>query len=68
MKKYYLIESKSDDYNACNMAVIYTEEEFIKNYVYYYTEIPKEHYDVLKEYLNDITEWEVDENYLYEYF
>ena len=57
--KYYLIESESDDYGACNMGVFYGKESSIKKYVYWYKEIPKEDYEILKKYINDINEFNV---------
>lgn len=61
MKKYYLISGKEDDYNAKNMAVIYEKESKVKEYVYWCKEIPKEDFEVLKKYLNDVNEM-IDEN------
>lgn len=73
--KYYLIESKSDDYGACNMGVIYEKETKIKKRVHYYKEIPKEDYEVLKKYLENVnhTDYQVFGyktlgEYLEEYF
>lgn len=55
--KYYLLVNKPDDYENCKMAVYYGKEKDIKGYIYFYKEIPKTHYAVLKKYvenLNDI--------------
>lgn len=65
--KYYLIMNKEDDYGGNNKVVIYAKEKDIKNKVYHYVEIPKEHYDVLKIYLGDFDEYYEREN-LEEYF
>lgn len=55
--KYYLIQNKEDDYGACLKMTIKAKLEDIKNIVYYYTEIPKEHYIILKDYLGDFDEY-----------
>lgn len=58
--KHYLITNKEDDYGNCKHAVYYGEEKDIKKHVYFYKEIPKTHYEVLKKYFEDINEmdWE----------
>ncbi len=56
-KKYFLITSKADDYGACNQIVIYENEKLFKKYVYYYEEIPKQDYEILKKYLGDFYEY-----------
>lgn len=68
MKKYYLISGKEDDYNAKKMAVIYEKESSIKDYVYWFKEIPKEDYEVLKKYLEEVNESVFLESYLEENF
>ena len=75
MKKYYLISSKEDDYSKCNLGVIYEKESSIKNYVYWYEEIPKEDYEVLKKHLENINDMPYEDlgyktlkDYLEEYF
>lgn len=65
--KYYLISSKSDDYGASNKMVIHTKESKIKRNVYHYVEIPKDHYEILKEYLGDFYDY-FEEESLEEYF
>lgn len=67
MEKYYLIENKSDDYGANNKMVIIAKEKDIKKKVYFYKEIPKEHYEILKTYLGDFDEY-FDREQLEEYF
>ena len=66
MKKYFLIASKSDDIGACNQIVIYEDEKVFKKYVYFYKEIPKQDYEILKKYLGDFYEY-YDKND-FEYF
>lgn len=73
--KYYLIQSKGDDYGRCNIGVFAGEESVIMNHVYWYKEISKEDYDVLKKHLEDITDTEYEDfgyntlgDYLEEYF
>ena len=66
MKKYFLIQSKRDDIGSCLSMVIYENEKKLKKYVYYYKEIPKEDYEILKKYLGDFYEY-FDENG-FEYF
>lgn len=58
MKKYFLIKSKPDDIGCCNQMVIYEDEKvFKKKYVYYYEEITKEDYEILKKYLGDFYDY-----------
>lgn len=65
--KYYLISNKSDDYGASLQIVIKAKLKDIKNVVYYYTEIPEEHYIILKQYLGDFDEY-YDREQLEDYF
>lgn len=75
MIKYFLISSKADDYGASLLGVFMGEESAIMNHVYWYREIPKTHYQVLKKYLDDINNTEYEDfgydtlgDYLEEYF
>lgn len=75
MKKYYLIRSKSNDYGACNKAVIYSEKKAVEENVYEYEAIPKADYEVLKKYIECVNDtdyedfgYETLEEYLEEYF
>ena len=52
--KYFIVKSKTNDYGICNIGVIYSNENEIKNYVYSYEEIPEEDYRVLKKYVEEI--------------
>ena len=52
--KYFIVKSKTNDYGICNIGVIYSKENEIKNYVYSYEEIPEEDYRVLKKYVEEI--------------
>lgn len=68
--KYYLLINKSDDYGNCKIAIYYGYEKNIKRYVYFYKEIPKTHYEILNEYVENINEIdfkEYDCNNLKEY-
>lgn len=53
---YYLIMNKADDYGNCKMVVYYGKEKDIKRYAYYYKQIPKTHYEVLKKYNDNLNE------------
>lgn len=75
MIKYFLISSKADDYGASLLGVFMGEESTIMNHVYWYREIPKTHYQVLKKYLDDVNDTEYEDfgydtlgDYLEEYF
>lgn len=58
--KYFIIASKTDDYGACNQICIKCNLKDIKSKVYFYKEIPKEHYDILKIYLGDYYDYYED--------
>ena len=73
--KYYLITSKSDDYGRYGISVFAGEESLIMDHVYWYKEIPKTHYQVLKKYVEDINDIYYEDfgydtlgDYLEEYF
>ena len=73
--KYYLIMTKEDDYGACRCATYYGKEKDIQKIVYFYKEIPKTHYEVLKKYFEDLNEMTVEDfgyrtlkEYLNEYY
>lgn len=65
MKKYYLIQSKEDDYGFCNRIVIYEDKKVFKKCVYYYKEIPEEDYKILKKYLGDFYEYYNENDFEY---
>ena len=65
MKKYFLISSKPDDMNACNQMVVYEEEKVFKEQVYFYKEIPKKDYEILKKYLGDFYEYYNENEFFY---
>lgn len=54
--KYYLIMSKPDDFGAVIIYVYYGKRSDVEG-AYSIEEIPKEHYDILKEYLGDISDF-----------
>lgn len=53
--KYYLIMGKPDDFGANIIYVYYGKRSDVKG-VYHIQEIPKEHYDILKQYLGEISD------------
>ena len=71
--KYYLLMNKEDDYGNCRCGVYYGKENDIKKHVYFYKEIPKTHYEILKKYFENINEMDCEEfchkkEYLNEYY
>lgn len=61
---YYFISNKEDDYGNCRCAVYYGKENNIKKYVYYYKEISKTDYEILKKYHENLNEgWYEDFGY-----
>lgn len=54
--KYYLLKGKPDDFGATIIYVYYGKRSDVKG-VYYIQEISKEHYDILKEYFGEISDY-----------
>ena len=68
--KYYLIESKPDDYNNRNVAIIASKKP-IHRYVYSAKEIDKHEFYIFSKYFDEIVENEIMKEYhitLKEYF
>lgn len=73
--KYWYITNKDDDYGSCRSAVYYGKENDIKKYVYFYKEIPKEHWEILKIYFENLNDgcyqdfgYKILKDYLNEYY
>ena len=68
--KYYLIQSKPDDYNNRNVAIIASKKP-IHKYVYSAIEIDKHEFYIFSKYFDEIVENEILKEYhitLKEYF
>ena len=69
--KWYLIYSKPDDYGACNFGLIKCNKKMLKH-VYFSKEVEKEDVEILKKYIDVVTDFidedESLEDYLEEYY
>lgn len=68
--EYYLIRSKTDDVGSCNEALYYGKLGEIRH-SYYKQKIPKEHYDILHLYIDDLNDFldkEEIKDYVENYF
>lgn len=68
---WYLIYGKSDDYGACTFGLIKCKKSDLKH-VYFYKKVEKKDVDVLKKYIDTVTDY-IDEDesltdYLEEYY
>ena len=69
--EWYLIYSKADDYGACNFGLIKCNKKMLKH-VYFYKKVEKEDVEILKKYIDVVTDYidedESLEDYLEEYY
>lgn len=69
--EWYLIYSKADDYGDCNFGLIKCSKKMLKH-VYFYKKVEDEDVEVLKKYIDVVTDF-IDEDqsiddYLEEYY